>query len=92
MAFELYTSGCGYNKILNALNAKGYKTKPGKAFGKNYLHDIIESKDDDDIIRIEGGVPAIVSKETFEKARTIMCANKNSAGRYKAKENYLLSE
>ena len=48
-------------------------------------------KDDEDIIRIPGGMPAIVSKEIFEKAQAIMESNKHTAGKYKAKENYLLS-
>lgn len=49
------------------------------------------SKDDDDIIRIDGGVPAIVSKGDFEAARQRMEANRHRPGAYNAKENYLLS-
>jgi site-specific DNA recombinase len=50
-----------------------------------------ESKDDDDVIRIDGGVPTIIAKEEFAKAKHRMIANKTGAGRYKAKELYLLS-
>lgn len=115
--FRLYNDGNGYDKIITALNAKGYLTKKSKPFGKNSLHEIIanekysgvyifnrssskdfegarnnhESKDDDDVIRIDGGVPAIIAKEEFTKAKHRMIANKTGAGRYKAKELYLLS-
>jgi site-specific DNA recombinase len=50
-----------------------------------------ESKGDDEIIRIPGGVPAIVSAEDFEKAQQRMKANKRGPGAYTAKESYLLS-
>ncbi|WP_210023137.1 MULTISPECIES: recombinase family protein [unclassified Paenibacillus] len=48
-------------------------------------------KSDEDVIRVEGGMPAIISKADFEKAQEKMNANKKSPGSYKAKEMYLLS-
>lgn len=115
--FRFYNEGCGYEKIMNILNAKGYKTKKGKPFGKNSLHEILANekysgvfiynrsssktfdgtrnnhipKKDEDIIRIEGGVPAIIEKDAFRQAKQRMEANRHQAGSYKAKENYLLS-
>lgn len=49
------------------------------------------SKSDEDVIRIEGGVPAIVSKEVFDNVQEKMQKNKHQPGAYKAKEVYLLS-
>lgn len=49
------------------------------------------SKEDEDIIRIEGGIPAIIEKDAFKRAKQRMEANRHQAGSYKAKENYLLS-
>ncbi len=115
--FRLYLDGYGYDKIIAKLNEKGYRTKTGRSFGKNSLHDIIcnekysgvfvfnrrpskdalgkrnnhRSKDDNSIIRIEDGLPAIISKEDFEKAKAKMETNKRRSGQYKAKELYLLS-
>jgi site-specific DNA recombinase len=40
---------------------------------------------------IDGGMPAIISKETFQKTREMMAARKKAPGANKAKENYLLS-
>jgi len=58
------------------------------AFGVRNGH---QDKDDDSIIRIEGGVPAIISKEDFQKAQAKMATNKRQPGFYKAKDIYLLS-
>lgn len=49
------------------------------------------SKDDDDLIRIPGGMPAIITAETFSKAKAKMKQNQKQPGAYKAKEIYLLS-
>ena len=48
-------------------------------------------KDEEDIIAIEGGCPAIVDKETFAVVQKRIAANKNAGRRNTAKENYLLS-
>ncbi len=57
-------------------------------FGNRNNH---QDKDDEAIIRIEGGIPAIISKEDFQKAMVKMAANKRHPGFYRAKEIYLLS-
>ncbi len=48
-----------------------------------------KNKNSGDIIRIEGGMPAIISKETYEKA--MMKMSKNKSGKHRAEEPYLLS-
>ena len=58
------------------------------AFGARNGH---QDKDSDSIIRVEGGVPAIISKEDFKKTQDKMATNKRQPGFYKAKEIYLLS-
>ncbi len=42
--FDMYSQGCSYNDILAALNQSGFKTKLGKLFGKNSLHEILRNK------------------------------------------------
>ncbi|MEN6463355.1 MAG: hypothetical protein ABFC94_18550 [Syntrophomonas sp.] len=49
------------------------------------------SKNTDDLIRVKGGMPAIVSKEDFAAVQAKMARNKRQPGFYKAKELYLLS-
>lgn len=58
------------------------------AFGKRNSHSY---KDESEIIRIEGGIPAIVSKEDFEKVQEILKMRRKKPGTNKAKENYLLT-
>ena len=49
------------------------------------------TKPQDQIIRIENGCPAIISKELFHKVQKRKRANKRGAGRYHSKEFYLLT-
>lgn len=48
-------------------------------------------KPEDEVIRIENGMPAIIDKETFEKAQYILAKNSTNGGKFKAKEIYILS-
>lgn len=64
------------------------KTAKKDAFGKRNGH---AYKDPSEIIRIEGGMPAIVTKEEFEKVQEILKMRKKNPGSNKAKENYLLT-
>ena len=46
---------------------------------------------DDEVIRVEGGVPQIISKEDFFKVQELMKIRKKTNGSFKAKQEYLLS-
>jgi site-specific DNA recombinase len=48
-------------------------------------------KDNEDVIRVEAGMPALISKEVFRQVQEKMDSNKRQPGAYKAKEVYLLS-
>lgn len=75
--FRWYTDGISSVNICAMLNGAGHKTKYGRPFGKNSLRSILSNErytgvytyDD---IRIEGGVPAIIDKETFDSARRML--------------------
>lgn len=58
------------------------------AFGKRNSH---ATKDESEIIKIEGGIPQIISKEVFVQAQAVMNSRKRAPGSNKAKENYLLA-
>lgn len=57
-----------------------------KADGKRNNHAVKS-----EIIRVEGGCPAIISKNLFEKVQRKKAANKRNTGRYHSKEFYLLT-
>jgi site-specific DNA recombinase len=48
-------------------------------------------KPKDEWISVEGGMPVIVDKETFDKVQSRLAFNKKSAGHFKTKRVYLLS-
>ena len=115
--FGLYLKGFGYDRMMTVLNEMGRKTKKGKPFGKNSLHDILinekyagvytfnvsaskddfgkrnnhAKKDNESIIRIEGGVPQIVERDVFDAVQKKMERNRRTPGSYKSKGLYLLS-
>ena len=64
------------------------KSAPKDIDGKRNGH---AYKDDEDIIRIEDGVPAIVSKKDFAKVRQALESRKHKSGRMHAIQTYLLS-
>ena len=42
--FEMYSKGSGYNQVCKRLNSLGFKTKKGKAFGKNSIYSILRNE------------------------------------------------
>lgn len=64
------------------------KTASKNAFGKRNGHSY---KDESEVIKIEGGMPAIISKDDFQKVQEILKMRKAKPGSNTAKENYLLS-
>ncbi len=50
-----------------------------------------KSKSDEEIIRIDGGVPQIISAEDFQKVQQMMKARQKKTATFKAKQEYLLS-
>ena len=81
--FRLYTEGVSTIDICATLNNMGHKTKLGKPFGKNSLRTILSNERYTGVYiyretRIEGGVPAIVDKETFAKAQNMLRFHANS--------------
>ncbi len=44
MIYDLFLKGYGYDKIIDELNLRGFKTKTGKAFGHNSLHNIVRNE------------------------------------------------
>lgn len=67
--------------VFNKLASKDYR---GKRNGNSY-------KDADEIIRVEGVVPPIITKEEFQAAQNKINSRKHLRGANNAKEVYLLS-
>jgi len=44
LIFSMYADGYSYNRIIDELNKRGLKTKTGRPFGKNSIHDTLRNK------------------------------------------------
>ena len=116
LIYSMFADGSGYSAIIKELYDRGMRTKTGRNFNKNSLHDILTNekyrgvyifnkssakgpdgkrnshklKDPSEVIRIEGGCPAIIDDETFEAVKKRIEENKHGYKR-QAKEFYLLA-
>jgi len=84
----------GKNSITEILRNERYKgiyifnrAVSSNHAGKRNNH---RSKPDDEVIRIPGGMPALVDEVTFERVASIIKSRSHSAPHQRAKENYLL--
>ncbi len=64
------------------------KTQRKGANGKRNGH---KQKSEDEIIKIDGGMPQIIDKEIFNQAQEMMQKRKKAPGSHKATTNYLLT-
>ena len=95
-AFELYADGWSVADICHKFNAAGYRTKRGVPFNKNSFQAMFKNdkyigvykyKD----VRVEGGVPAIVDVETFNRVQARLKRAAQAPSRGKALVDYMLS-
>lgn len=96
LIYQLYSEGYGKAKICNTLNRNGYRTSRGGEFKVNALHTILSNERYKGIYiygdkRIEGGMPAIVSEELFDKAQAQVKRNRRARKAMKDENEYLLN-
>ena len=95
-AFEFYASGATIKEICRILNDEGYRASKGKPFSANSFSRILKNEKYIGVykygdVRIEGGVPAIISKDIFDKVQERIKDNERAPARAKAQIDYLLS-
>lgn len=93
--FEEYSSGKRPKEICEDLNAEGYRTQLGNPFNKNSLPRLIMNEKYTGLyqfkdIRVENGIPPIVSKELFMKCNKILAAHRRAPAA-KREINFLLT-
>ncbi len=96
-AFDMYANGSTVADIINLFNKKGYRTSKGSEFNKNSFKSMFRNERYIGIykykdMRVEGGVPAIVDKETYEIVQKRLSKNAEAPARGKAKVDYLLTQ
>lgn len=96
---EIYTRvACGepFVDIFNSLNARGIKTSYGRDWGRSSFQKILSNERYRGIyiygdVRIEGGIPRIVSDELYFKVQEVLKTKKNPQGRHRMYGDYLLT-
>ena len=94
--FEQYANGLSACKVVQYCNDCGYRTGRNAKFSRNSIRSILLNEKyigiyrHDDII-LENAVPAIVSKELFDRVQSRYKHNFASRARAKANQDYLLS-
>lgn len=94
--FGRVACGEAFVDISNDLNARGIKTSKGKAWNKNSFHTMLTNERYRGVyiygdVRVEGGVPRIVSDELFYRVGEILKTKKNPQGRHRVNGDYLLT-
>lgn len=94
--FEQYIKGESNAAICELLNSRGLRTAQGKPFNKNSINRIIKNRKYigeyryHDIV-VEGGMPAIISKDAFNLAQAEMERRRTRKAPKSPKAEYLLA-
>lgn len=96
-AFDLYNKNYPIIDICKIFEDKGYRTAQNKKFTKSSFNSMLRNKKYAGVykygdIEIDGGIPAIISKESFKKAQDKLEKQKLKQRRGRAKLTYLLSQ
>lgn len=95
-AFELYAQGTSAAEIKRIFEEKGYRSSKGAHFNKSSFKTILSNQKYignyiyKDMV-IEGGMPAIVDRELFDKVQNRLKEVAKAPAREKAHVDYLLS-
>ena len=94
--FTRVAAGEPFVDIFNSLNRRGITTSYGQPWGRTSLNKIITNERYRGIyiygdIRIEGGIPRIISDELFFKVQEVITTKKNPRGRHRVAGDYLLT-
>ncbi len=94
--FDEYTSGRSATDIYRDLNEEGFRTITGGKFNKNSLNRILQNEKYCGVyqyadIRVEDGIPAIISRDTFEKARRMVQMHHEKPAAKKSEGGFLLT-
>lgn len=96
---EIYSRVAAYEKFVDIyedLNARGIKTAKGNKWGRSSFQTLLKNERYRGIyifdeIRIEGGMPRIISDELFFKVQNVLRTKKNAQGRHRVNGDYMLT-
>ena len=94
--FEKYADGKSVRSIVEDFNVRGLRTKKGQPFNINSFSSLLKNRKYigeyryQDVV-IEGGVPAIIPEDLFNRVQERMEKNRHAPAMAKAREDYLLT-
>lgn len=105
-AFNLYADGWTTRQLCKKFNDEGYKTSNGNAFTESSFRTILSNEKyigvysyaatdpngNEQVIRLEGKVPALVPEDLFIRVQDKLRATSRGPGTAKAKVPYLLKD
>ena len=94
--FARVAAGDPFVDIFNSLNDRGLTTSYGQPWKRTALNKILTNERYRGIyiygdVRIEGGIPRIISDELFFKVQEVLKMKKNPRGRHRETGDYLLT-
>lgn len=94
--FSRVIEGWQHRDIMDDLNARGIKNRDGNIWQRTTFDKLLRNEQYIGVykfsgIRTEGGIPAILDRETFEEVQTILTTKKHPRGRRRNVEDYLLT-
>lgn len=96
IVFRLYSEGKGKKQIADYLNEKGFRTRAGRNFCVNSFDCMLTNRKYigvytyEDIV-IEGGCPALIDRDAFDKVQKLVEHTKRAPARARAKVEYYLA-
>lgn len=97
LIFDKYEEGYSLFELMKYLNDRGYKTGMGKSFTKNSLPRILRNERYigvyiyKNIIRDEDAIPAIISREQFDRVQKKLNTNRREPSHKWAYSDYILT-
>ena len=96
--FERYANGETETEIIKWLNDTGIQTTMKRPFTKNSLAVLLHNEKYigvytfKDVVRVEGGVPAIIDKDLFDKVQELMKVNHRAPSHTWTHREYILTD
>ena len=93
--FYRFKTGWIIADIMADLNNRGITTRDGKPWKFQSFDKLLQNEQYTGVykystVRIEGGIPAIIDKKTFEEVQHILATKKRPRGRKRSDEDYFL--
>lgn len=94
--FSKVACGEPFVNIAASINQRGIKTSKGGEWGRNSFHRLLKNEKYIGVyefgnIRVEDGIPPIISKELFYKVQRKLTEKKNPQGKHRENGDYLLT-